>query len=99
LHEVSHWSGHETRLNRDLKNRFGTKSYAAEELVAELSAAFLCAHLGITGELRHADYIANWIELLKEDSRAIFTAASLASKAADYLRSFSEPMEATDASI
>lgn len=90
LHELSHWSGHKNRLDRDLKNRFGTKQYAAEELVAELSAAFLCAHLGIKGELRHAEYIANWLELLKEDNRAIFTAASKASQAADYLRSFSE---------
>ena len=56
-----------------------------------MTAAFLCAHLDLKGELRHAGYIKNWIELLKEDSRAIFTAASLASKAADYLRSFSEP--------
>jgi antirestriction protein ArdC len=93
LHELSHWTGNEKRLNRDLKNRFGTKAYAAEELVAELSAAFSCAHLGITGELRHAEYIANWITLLKDDQRAIFTAASLASKAADYLRTFSEPEE------
>jgi antirestriction protein ArdC len=63
--------------------------YAAEELVAELNAAFLCAHLGIKGELRHADYIASWIELLKEYPRAMFAAASKASQAADYLRSFS----------
>ena len=90
LHECSHWTGTKHRLDRDLKNRFGTKAYAAEELVAELSAAFLCAHLGITGELRHADYIANWLELLKEDDRAIFTAASKAQQAADYLRAFSE---------
>jgi antirestriction protein ArdC len=78
--------------DRDLSGRFGTKAYAAEELVAEMTAAFLCAHLDLKGELRHAGYITTcWIELLKEDSRAIFTAASLASKAADYLRSFSEP--------
>ena len=93
LHELSHWAGNEKRLNRDLKNRFGTKAYAAEELVAELSATFSCSHLGITGELRHAEYIANWITLLKDDQRAIFTATSLASKAADYLRTFSEPEE------
>ena len=61
--------------------------------MAELNAAFLCAHLGITGQLRHADYIASWISLLKEDDRAIFTAASQASKAADYLRSFSEVLQ------
>lgn len=90
LHELSHWTGAKQRLDRDLGKRFGTQSYAAEELVAELSAAFLCAHLGIAGELRHAEYIATWITLLKEDDRAIFTAASKASQAADYLRSFSE---------
>ena len=65
-------------------------NYAAEELVAELTAAFLCAHLGITGELRHAGYIENWLDLLRHDDRAMFTAASKASQAADYLRSFSE---------
>lgn len=90
LHELGHWSGHKPRLDRDLANRFGTKAYAAEELIAELTAAFLCAHLEIKGELRHASYIQSWIELLRGDKRAIFTAASQASKAADYLRSFSE---------
>jgi antirestriction protein ArdC len=62
-----------------------------------MTAAFLCAHLNLKGELRHASYISNWIELLKEDSRTIFMAASLASKAADYLRGFSEPKEEDDA--
>jgi antirestriction protein ArdC len=81
----------ETRLKRELGNRFGTKAYAAKELIAELTAAFLCAHLGIVGELRHAGYIENWLDLLRHDDRAIFTAASKASQAADYLRSFSEP--------
>jgi antirestriction protein ArdC len=93
LHECGHWTGHKSRLDRDLKSRFNEKAYAAEELIAELNAAFLCAHLGITGQLRHADYIASWISLLKEDDRAIFTAASQASKAADYLRSFSEVLQ------
>jgi antirestriction protein ArdC len=97
LHELGHWTGAKPRLDRDLTGRFGTKAYAAEELVAEMTAAFLCAHLNLKGELRHAGYIKNWIELLKEDSRAIFTAASLASKAADYLRGFSEPKEEADA--
>jgi antirestriction protein ArdC len=81
-----HWSGHETRLNRDLKNRFGSQAYAAEELIAELISAFLCAHLRVNGELRHASYIDNWLKLLKEDNRAIFTAASKASQASDFLR-------------
>jgi antirestriction protein ArdC len=93
LHELAHWSGHQSRLNRDLGNRFGTKAYAAEEMVAELGAAFLCAHLGIKGELKHAEYLADWLRLLKEDNRAIFTASSKASQAADYLRSFSEAVE------
>jgi antirestriction protein ArdC len=89
LHECGHWTGAGQRLNRDLKGRFGTSAYAAEELIAELAAAFLCAHIGIQGELRHAGYIGSWIRLLKEDDRAIFTAASKASQAADYLRQFS----------
>ena len=96
LHELGHWTGAKSRLDRDLKSRFNEKSYAAEELVAELTAAFLCAHLNIKGELKHAEYINNWIQLLKEDDRAIFTASSKASQAADYLRAFSETVEDDD---
>ena len=96
LHELGHWSGHESRLARDLAHRFGSRAYAAEELVAELTAAFLCAELGIEGRLRHAGYIQSWLELLEHDHRAIFSAASKASRAAAYLRSFSEP-EASEA--
>ena len=86
FHELTHWTGHKWRLDRDLKNRFGSRDYAAEELVAELGAAFLCAEFGFDGDTRHAGYIATWIELLKADKRAFFTACSKASKAADYLR-------------
>ena len=86
FHEVTHWTGHNARLDRDLKNRFGSRDYAAEELVAELGAAFLCAEFGFDGDVRNAGYIATWIELLKADKRAFFTACSKASKAADYLR-------------
>lgn len=93
LHELGHWSGHKSRLDRDLKSRFHEREYAAEELIAELTSAFLCAHLGVVGELRHAGYIDTWIQLLKHDDRAIFTAASKASQAADFLRSFSEKVE------
>ncbi len=93
LHELGHWTGHEARLNRVFGKRFGDKAYAAEELVAELTAAFLCAHLGITGELRHSGYINSWIELLKDDPKAIFTAAAAASKAADHIRGYSEQPE------
>lgn len=96
LHEHAHWTGAEKRLHRDMEGRFGTRKYAAEELVAELTAAFLCAHLGIEGELRHAGYLANWLDLLRNDERAIFTAAAKAQQAADYLRSFSEVDDASE---
>jgi antirestriction protein ArdC len=86
FHELGHWTGHRSRLDRDLKNRFGDRQYAAEELVAELAAAFLCAEFGFDNDLRHAGYIASWIELLRHDKKAIFTAASRAQAAADYLR-------------
>lgn len=88
LHELTHWTGAKHRLDRDkMGARFGNEQYAAEELVAELGAAFLCAHLGIANDPRpdHAQYIANWLTILKNDSRAIFTAASKAQAAADYL--------------
>lgn len=86
FHELTHWTGNKCRLDRDLKNRFGSRDYAAEELVAELGAAFLCADFGFDGDVRHAGYIATWIELLKADKRAFFTACSKAQAAADYLR-------------
>jgi antirestriction protein ArdC len=86
FHELGHWTGHKSRLNRDLKNRFGDRQYAAEELIAELAAAFLCAEFGFDNDLRHAGYIQSWIGLLKADKRAFFTAASKAQAAADYLR-------------
>ncbi|MEL6364102.1 MAG: zincin-like metallopeptidase domain-containing protein [Pseudomonadota bacterium] len=85
LHELSHWTGHPSRLDRKLTTRFGTKDYAREELVAELGAAFLCAELSIASTVRHADYIGSWLEVLREDKRAIFKAASLASKAAAFV--------------
>ncbi len=88
LHELGHASGHSSRLNRDLSGSFGSRKYAFEELVAEMNAAFCCASLGITPTVRHADYLASWLEVLREDNRAIVRAASLASKAADYLLGF-----------
>jgi antirestriction protein ArdC len=86
-HELTHWSGAQHRLARDLSTRFGEDRYAAEELVAELGSAFALAKLGISAEPRpdHAAYIANWISLLKSDPRAIFTAASKAQHAVDWL--------------
>ncbi|WFP65635.1 MULTISPECIES: zincin-like metallopeptidase domain-containing protein [unclassified Mesorhizobium] len=88
LHELGHWTGHPTRLARDLSGSFGSKAYAREELVAELTAAFTCSSLGIEPTVRHADYIGSWLTVLREDNRAIFRAASLASKAADFLLAF-----------
>ncbi len=85
LHELTHATGHPKRLGRDLKNAFGSKDYAREELVAEMGSAFLCAALGIAPTVRHADYIGSWLAVLREDSRAIFRAASAATKAADWL--------------
>jgi len=85
LHELTHATGHAKRLGRDLTNGFGSKGYAFEELVAEMGSAFLCAALGIVPTVRHADYLASWLAVLKEDNRAIFRAASQASKAADWL--------------
>ena len=86
FHELGHATGHKSRLDRDLRGRFGEKAYAAEELIAELCAAFLCAEFSLDGELRHAGYIQSWIGLLKTDCRAFFTACSKAQAAADYLR-------------
>jgi len=87
LHELTHATGHTSRLARDLTNSFGSKDYAREELIAEMGSAFLCAALGIVPTVRHADYLASWLGVLREDNRAIFRAASAASKAADWLLS------------
>jgi antirestriction protein ArdC len=88
FHELSHWTGHPSRLDRDQSGHRGGKAYAREELVAEMGAAFVCASLGITPTVRHADYIGAWLEVLREDNRAIFRTASQASKAADLLLTF-----------
>ncbi len=88
LHELGHATGHASRLGRDLSGSFGSKKYAFEELIAEMNAAFCCASLGIVPTVRHADYIGSWLEVLREDNRAIVRAASQASKAADWLLAF-----------
>jgi antirestriction protein ArdC len=100
LHELGHATGHRSRLNRDQSGSYGTNKYAFEELVAELSAAFGCASLGIVPTVRHADYIGAWLEVLREDNRAIVRAASQASKAADYLLGFvSDPIASAPADL
>ncbi|PRD43043.1 antirestriction protein ArdC [Phyllobacterium phragmitis] len=88
LHEISHASGHHSRLNRDLTGSFGSKPYFFEECIAEISSAFCCAAMGIVPTVRHSDYIGAWIDTMREDSRVIFRAASQASKAADWILSF-----------
>ena len=93
LHELTHATGHASRLGRDLSGRFGFENYAREELVAEIGSAFLCARLGIVPTVRHADYIASWLGVLRGDSRAIFRAAAAASRAADWLLARACPTE------
>jgi antirestriction protein ArdC len=94
LHELTHWTGHPRRCNRDLKGRFGEAAYAAEELIAEMGAAYLCAHCRLDGELRHASYLQSWLRVLRSDKRAIFTAATKAQQAADYLLVLTNPARA-----
>jgi len=86
FHELIHWTGHPSRLNRQLDARFGSKAAAAEELIAELGAAFLCAEFSIDGSVSHAAYIQDYLKLLEDDPKAIFTAASKAQAAVDFLR-------------
>jgi len=85
LHELAHWTGHPDRLNRALGRRFGEAAYAAEELIAEMSSAFLCARCRLEGRLQHAEYIGEWLKVLKNDKRAVFTAATKAQQVADFL--------------
>ncbi|RUT29954.1 DUF1738 domain-containing protein [Arsenicitalea aurantiaca] len=93
LHELAHWTGAPARLNRRFGERFGDDAYAAEELVAEIASAFLCAELQVTQSPRpdHAAYLAHWLKLLKSDNRALFTAAARASEAATYLTGLAAP--------
>jgi antirestriction protein ArdC len=92
LHELGHWTGHKDRLNRNLNNRFGNQAYAFEELVAELSAVFSCARLGITLEPRvdNAKYLNGWKSMLRDDAKAIQKACALAQKATDYILQYDQ---------
>jgi antirestriction protein ArdC len=96
-HEATHWTRHPSRLDRDFgRKRYGDEGYAMEELVAELGSAFLAADLELTPEVRddHAAYIASWIKVLKDDKRAIFSAASHAQRAADFLHGLQQSASA-----
>jgi len=97
-HELSHWTGHASRLDRNLKNRFGSAAYAAEELIAELSSAMLGAELGlpVTHLDSHASYIEHWLKLLKQDDRAILTAAAKAEEASRLLLKLGGRISADD---
>lgn len=98
-HEMTHWTRHPSRLNRDLgRKQWGDEGYAKEELVAELGSAFLCAKLGITPEIRedHAAYIGSWLEVLKNDKRFIFSAAAHAQRAVDHLLGYQITAETTE---
>lgn len=100
LHELTHWTGHTSRLDRHKQcKRYDKQAYAFEELVAELGAAFLCAKLGITDSARadHAQYLHSWLRVIKDNPKAIVQAASLASKACDYLHELQESRPATPA--
>ncbi|EBX3952560.1 DNA primase, partial [Salmonella enterica subsp. enterica serovar Offa] len=85
LHELVHWTGAKSRLNREKGGKYGSDKYAFEELIAELGCAFLMADLGITGDVQHENYISSWLKALNDDKRFIFKAASAASKAHRYL--------------
>lgn len=86
-HEHVHWTGHEARLARTFGQRFGDRAYAAEELVAELGAAFVCARLGLASRSQadHAPYLAHWLEILREDPRHLWTVAGAGGQACEYL--------------
>lgn len=95
FHELAHWTGAPKRLNRDLTGRFGSECYAMEELIAELTAAMLCAHFGVDSELRadHAAYLGSWLKVLKADPTHLLTVASKASEAMAYLLGLSDKSE------
>lgn len=93
LHELTHWTGHESRLAREFSGRFGSEAYAFEELVAELGSAFLAGHVGFVDATieNHAAYLESWIKVLKNDKNAIFTAASHAGRAFDFILTKTAP--------
>src|SRR3546814_17062591 len=79
MHELGHWTGHSSKLDRDQNGGFGSDAYAKEELVAEMAAAFTCASLGIAPTVRHSDYIASWLSAPRDDEKASFRAAKIGS--------------------
>ena len=98
FHEFGHATMHESRLGREANGSFGTPEYAREELVAEMTSAFLCADTKVEGELQHASYIKSWIKLLKDDNKALFSAASKATAAYNYIKA-AQPTRALGSGI
>lgn len=98
FHEIGHWTGHESRLNRDIKNVFGDHKYSYEELVAELASAFLCGQFGIEKSVirNSAGYIQHWVKVLKSDPKMIIKASSKAQKIMDYLNELTQGIETQD---
>lgn len=96
-HELAHWTGHPTRLDRDLTGRFGDDAYAVEELIAEMSAAFTCAEVGIAPAIRddHAPYLAHWLRVLRAEPRHLWSVASAAQAATDHLTTYQTPNATT----
>jgi antirestriction protein ArdC len=90
LHELTHWSGSPSRLDRTKGKRFGDTAYAFEELIAELGSAFLCEKYAVKGDIRHEGYIASWLQALKNDNKMIFKASAFAQKSTDYLVGFKQ---------
>ena len=101
FHELAHWTGAKHRLDRDFSGRFGDEAYAMEELIAELAAAFICAHTSVKNAClqENASYVASWLRVLKNDKNAIFTASSAAWKAAEFLFSFQLQKEVESAEV
>ncbi|MBB3350083.1 ArdC family protein [Sphingomonas sp. BK069] len=98
-HEHAHWTGHSSRLDRTFGKKFGDKAYCVEELVAELTGAMVCSDLGLPSEIHdsHANYVADWLRVLRADKSAIFVAATKAEQAFAYLRAFSDEAATRDA--
>ncbi len=94
LHELTHWTAHANRCNRQLGKRFGDDQYAMEELLAEMGSAFLGAHCRIDGQLQHASYVDHWLRVLRADKRAVFVAATKAQQAADHILRLADPTRA-----
>ena len=91
FHELSHWTAHKSRLKRPIKNKQGSPAYAFEELIAEISASFICCHLGFEYSTRHSSYVKTWLKVLREDKKAIFKASSKAQKATEFILGKLEP--------